>query len=91
MKRLYLEIERTYMNPASYPEAVRTEDAHFHQSEEIAWKFLGTAERVATWAGILEEAEAAVPALHSMAAHVVDGASRQAAKEALEKIRGEWK
>jgi hypothetical protein len=59
MKRLYLEIERTYMDPASYPEAVRTEDAHFHQSEEMAWKFLGTAERMAAWAGILEEAKAA--------------------------------
>jgi len=59
MRRLYLEIERVYMDPANYPEAVRTEDAHFHQTEEMAWRYLGTRERLAAWGALLEEAEAA--------------------------------
>jgi hypothetical protein len=60
MRNLYLDIERTYTDPANYPEAVRKEDAHFHQSEEMAWKYLGTAERMAAWGRRLEEAKAAV-------------------------------
>ena len=59
MKRLYFEIERTYMDPENYPEAVRKEDAHFHQSEEMAWKHLGTAERLLAWGKLLEEARSA--------------------------------
>ena len=59
MERLYRGIEGTYMDPASYPEPVRTEDAHFHQTEEMAWGSLGTAERMAAWAAILQEAKAA--------------------------------
>jgi hypothetical protein len=59
MKDLHIDIERTYMNPANYPEAVRTEDAHFHQSEEMAWKYLGTPDRMATWARRMEDAKAA--------------------------------
>jgi hypothetical protein len=58
-KRLYLEIERTYMDPGNYPEAVRKEDAHFHQTEEMAWKHLGTAERLAAWAKLVAEARSA--------------------------------
>jgi hypothetical protein len=56
MKQLYLAIEQTYMNPANYPEAVQKTDAHFHQSEEMAWKYLGTAERLAAWGKLLEQA-----------------------------------
>ena len=62
MRSLYLDIERTYMNPANYPEAVQKEDAHFHQTEEMAWKHLGTPERMASWAALLEKAKAAAAA-----------------------------
>jgi hypothetical protein len=58
MQQLYLEIERTFMTPANYPEAVQTQDRHFHQTEEIAWKYLGTAERMERWAKLLAEARA---------------------------------
>ena len=59
MKRLYLEIERTYMTPAYYPESVQREDAHFHQTEEMAWACLGTAERMSGWEKLIEQARAA--------------------------------
>lgn len=59
LKALYLDIERTYMTPANYPEAVQREDAHFHQSEEMAWKHLGTSDRMAGWAKLMEQARAA--------------------------------
>lgn len=36
--------------PANYPETVQRDDLHFHQSEEMAWRYLGTAERMAAWA-----------------------------------------
>ncbi len=58
MRRLYDEIERTYTNPANYPQPVQKEDAHFHQDEEIAWKYLGTRERLAAWAPLMAEAKA---------------------------------
>jgi hypothetical protein len=59
MKQLYLAIEQTYMTPANYPETVQRDDIHFHQSEEMAWKYLGTAERMAAWAKWVEQARAA--------------------------------
>ena len=59
MKALYLGIEQTYMTPANYPETVQRDDIHFHQTEEMAWKYLGTAERMATWSKLLEQAQAA--------------------------------
>ena len=59
MKQLYLGIEQTYMTTANYPETVQKDDIHFHQSEEMAWKYLGTAERMADWAKLIEQANAA--------------------------------
>ena len=59
MKELYLGIEKTYMTPANYPETVQRDDIHLHQSEEMAWRYLGTAERMAAWSNLLEQAQAA--------------------------------
>jgi hypothetical protein len=59
MRQLYLAIERTYMDPANYPAAVQKDDIHVHQSEEMAWGYLGTAERMAAWKELLEQAKAA--------------------------------
>ena len=58
MKRIYLLIERTYCNPANYPEFVRkTKDDDFHQTEEMAWGYLGTEERMAELGRLMEEAK----------------------------------
>lgn len=59
MKQLYLAIEQTYMTPTNYPETVQRDDIHFHQTEDMAWKYLGTAGRMAGWAKLLEQAQAA--------------------------------
>jgi hypothetical protein len=46
MKKLYLRIEEIYSNPANYPEDIQTGARHSHQTEEMAWGYLGTAERM---------------------------------------------
>jgi hypothetical protein len=55
--KLYLEIEKTYVTPTCYPETVQRDDIHFHQSEEMAWKYLGTPERLASWARLMAQAQ----------------------------------
>ena len=59
MKELYLGIENTFMSPANYPVTVQKDDIHFHQTEEMAWQYLGTADRMANWAKLLAQAQAA--------------------------------
>ena len=58
MRKLWLEIEDTFANSANYPEEVQKEDKDFHQTEEMAWKYLGTTERMSRWAGYMAEAKA---------------------------------
>ncbi|NLC57998.1 MAG: DUF4838 domain-containing protein [Armatimonadetes bacterium] len=61
MKRLYLAIEQTYSNPANYPEAIASgrKEGHHHQTEEIAWGWLGTEQRMAEFGKLLAQAKAA--------------------------------
>jgi hypothetical protein len=59
MKQMYLRIEKTYSDPAGYSEEVRKADRHFHQTEEMAWKYLGTADRMAALGKLMKQAEAA--------------------------------
>ena len=60
MERMYRRIEEIFSNPASYPEDVRkTRNKHFHQTEELAWKYLGTEERMAELGKLMAEAERA--------------------------------
>jgi hypothetical protein len=57
MKRFYLCVEETYCNPANYPEEVRNDrKADFFQTEEIAWKYLGTEARMAKLGKLMDEA-----------------------------------
>ncbi|MDD5707266.1 MAG: DUF4838 domain-containing protein [Kiritimatiellae bacterium] len=61
MRKLWLEIEAAYTDPANWP-AERTKDdpdPDVSITEERSWKLMGTAERMARWAGYMEEAEAA--------------------------------
>jgi hypothetical protein len=61
MERLYIAIERTYSNPANYPEAIATgrKEEHHHQTEELAWGWLGTEKRMESFGRLLQEAKAA--------------------------------
>ncbi|MCX7599729.1 MAG: DUF4838 domain-containing protein [Armatimonadetes bacterium] len=52
MRRLYEEMERTYCDPANYPKVAAS-------GEEIAWGYLGTEQRMARFARLLDEAKAA--------------------------------
>lgn len=62
MKQLYFAIERTYSNPANYPEPVARgiREGHHHQTEEVAWGYLGTERRMASFARLLQQAKASV-------------------------------
>lgn len=57
MKKIYLLIEKIYSDPLNYPEYVQKERRHFHQSEEIAWGYLGTEERMRELGKLMEEAK----------------------------------
>ena len=54
MKRLYLRIEEIYSNPANYPTGFEG-----HQTREIAWKYLGTAERMVELGEVMDAARRA--------------------------------
>lgn len=57
MKKIYLRIEDIYSNPENYPPEVRTEERQFHQNAEIAWKYLGTEERMAELGELMQKAK----------------------------------
>jgi len=59
MRRLYERIEETYSSPQSYPPEIQSSPAHHHQTEELAWKCLGTEERMAEFGALMAEAERA--------------------------------
>ncbi len=58
MKKLHQKIEDTYCDPNNYPEEVRKGDKTFHQTEEMAWGYLGTAERMTEMGAYMSEAKA---------------------------------
>ena len=57
MRRLYLGIEETYMSPRNYPPEIADGRRGGHQSAELAWKYLGTEERMAAWGRLMAEAK----------------------------------
>jgi hypothetical protein len=57
MKQLYLRIESIFMDPLNYPEDIRTGKRHSHQTEEMAWGYLGTEERMAELGRLMAEAK----------------------------------
>ena len=59
MKGLYEAIEETVCSPANYPESIRTSPSHQHQTEELAWRYLGTPERMARFAELMAAAKKA--------------------------------
>lgn len=59
MKALYERIEDIYTNPKYYPPEIQTSPGHQHQNETLAWDWLGTPERMAELAGLMEQAKAA--------------------------------
>jgi len=60
MKRFHHVIEETFSSPESYPKAVREKERQFHQTESIAWRYLGTEERMEELGKLMARAEASV-------------------------------
>jgi len=57
MKQFYLRVEDIYCNSANYPEEVQQNlKEDFFQTEEIAWKYLGTEARMAELGALMDEA-----------------------------------
>ena len=100
MHKLYALIEKTYCDPANYPPGVRdpasfkdmkTGEKFFHQTEEMAWKWLGTQERMDRISALMAEARAAnlndVERRHldtfdqSVYAHMIEGRKAWVIKE----------
>ena len=61
LRKFYETVEQAYGNPANYPEAIAAGkiEGHHHQTEEVAWAYLGNAKRMETLARLMEEAKAA--------------------------------
>lgn len=59
LRKFYEAVEATYSNPNNYPDPVRTGEVGIHQNRAIAWKWLGTPERMAKFAEYIAEADAA--------------------------------
>jgi hypothetical protein len=58
MQELYEGIEQVFTNPQSYPKEIRDTPGQQHQNEEIAWKYLGTAQRMKHWESLMVQARA---------------------------------
>ena len=61
MRKFYEMVEVTYGNPANYPEAVASGriEGHHHQTEEVAWGYLGNTERMGALGELMHTAKAA--------------------------------
>ena len=61
MRKFYDAVEQAYGNPANYPEAIAAGkiEGHHHQTEEVAWGYLGNAKRMETLGRLMDEAKAA--------------------------------
>ncbi|MBM3499130.1 MAG: DUF4838 domain-containing protein [Armatimonadetes bacterium] len=61
LRSFYETVEATYGSPANYPEAIASGriEGHHHQTEEVAWGYLGTERRMAELGALMEQARAA--------------------------------
>ena len=61
MRKFYETVEQAYGNPANYPEAIAAGriEGHHHQTEEMAWGYLGNAKRMEMLGRLIEQAKAA--------------------------------
>jgi hypothetical protein len=58
MQELYTGMEQTYMTPTNYPVEVQTKLGQWHQTEKIAWGYLGNPERMKRFGELMERAKA---------------------------------
>jgi len=56
MRAFYSRIEEIFNNSDNYPDEVRQVEKQFHQTEEMAWKYLGTEERMKELDALMDRA-----------------------------------
>lgn len=61
MRKFYEMVEQTYGSPANYSESIASGkiEGHHHQTEEVAWGYLGNAKRMEILGKLMEEAKTA--------------------------------
>lgn len=61
LRKFYETVEQAYGDPANYPEAIATgrTEGHHHQTEEVAWGYLGNANRMEVLGRLMEAAKTA--------------------------------
>jgi len=61
LRTFYSVVEQAYGDPANYPEEIAAckIEGHHHQTEEVAWGYLGNAKRMETLGRLMDEAKAA--------------------------------
>lgn len=57
MKAFYKKIESVYSSPQNYPENIRTQEAQFHQTRDLAWKYLGTKKIMTELSNYIQQAD----------------------------------
>ena|GEM_PF-490133 len=57
MKKLYLAMEETFINPKNYPEYIQKSNAHRHQTRELAYEYLATPNRMLGFVKLMYQAE----------------------------------
>jgi hypothetical protein len=58
MKAFFDRTETIFWDTSRYPEAVATQDNQFHQTETMAWKYLGTEDVMTELRSLIEKARA---------------------------------
>lgn len=56
MKNFYTVIEKTFTNPDNYPQDLIAKEIQLHQTETIAWGYLGTKERMEKLGALIKQA-----------------------------------
>ena len=57
MKEMYLDIEKTFTDPSTYPDSIQKSPAHQHQTRQLTYECEATPERIAKYQKLIEQAK----------------------------------
>jgi len=57
MMELYLDIEKTFSSPSTYPESIQKSPAHQHQTRQLTYEYEATPERIANYQKLIQQAK----------------------------------
>lgn len=58
MKQIYLDMEKVFTNPNTYPEYIRKSPAHQHQNRKLTYEYELTPKRLTYYQGLIKKAQA---------------------------------